>query len=474
MRAGQAVLDRLEHLPCPSVAAVHGFALGGGLELALACRYRIGADDAKFSLGLPEVMLGIHPGFGGTVRAVRLMGVRPAMELMLKGKTVQGCARARGRSARRARAAGRTQAASQTPAAAAARREERAVRREAIEPRGGAALRRAQGRRRIAGEGAARTLPRPLCHSRLVAAVRRRRRRRATRPKRDPSARSCARPPRAIWSACFCCRIASRGLAASRRIDVRRVHVIGAGVMGGDIAAWAALRGLSVTLQDRSEELIQPALARAQAYFDKRLSAPGAAAEAIRPPAPGCRRCWGGGRGCRHRGHRRKRRRQARPLRANRAAPQTERGLRNQHLQHQDRNAWPRDCRIPAGWWGFIFSIPWRRCSWSRSCKGPATRAEVARAARLIRPQARQAAAAVQKRAGFRRESNTDALHQRSAVRARGRHPRRGHRSGRDPFRHARGSDRTGRRDRIGRRAARGPRAGRGFSAARAGGAASN
>src|SRR5271170_6523978 len=55
VRAGQRVLDQLENLPCPSVAAVHGFALGGGLELALACRYRVAADDAKLSLGLPEV-----------------------------------------------------------------------------------------------------------------------------------------------------------------------------------------------------------------------------------------------------------------------------------------------------------------------------------------------------------------------------------------------------------------------------------
>ena len=86
VRAAQAILQQLQDLPCPSVAAIKGFALGGGLELALACTYRIGADDGRLSLGLPEVQLGIHPGFGGTVRAVRLIGVRAAMDLMLKGK----------------------------------------------------------------------------------------------------------------------------------------------------------------------------------------------------------------------------------------------------------------------------------------------------------------------------------------------------------------------------------------------------
>src|ERR1700744_675796 len=90
VRAGQNVMQQLAGLPCPTVAAIRGFALGGGLELALACAYRVGADDAKLSLGLPEVMLGIHPGFGGTVRSVRLLGVRPAFDLMLKGKPYRG------------------------------------------------------------------------------------------------------------------------------------------------------------------------------------------------------------------------------------------------------------------------------------------------------------------------------------------------------------------------------------------------
>jgi 3-hydroxyacyl-CoA dehydrogenase/enoyl-CoA hydratase/3-hydroxybutyryl-CoA epimerase len=79
VRAAQRILDHLESLPCPTVAIIHGFALGGGLELALACRYRVGVRGDSFSIGLPEVMLGIHPGFGGTVRAVRRAGVRTAI-----------------------------------------------------------------------------------------------------------------------------------------------------------------------------------------------------------------------------------------------------------------------------------------------------------------------------------------------------------------------------------------------------------
>ncbi|HVH84489.1 MAG TPA: enoyl-CoA hydratase-related protein, partial [Steroidobacteraceae bacterium] len=89
IRRGQQVLNRLAALPCPSVAAIHGFALGGGLELALACRYRVAVGDERLALGLPEVQLGIHPGFGGTVRSVQVAGVRAAMELMLTGKPVR-------------------------------------------------------------------------------------------------------------------------------------------------------------------------------------------------------------------------------------------------------------------------------------------------------------------------------------------------------------------------------------------------
>ncbi len=90
IQRGQAVFDRLAALPFPTVALIHGFCLGGGLELSLACRYRIARDDRGTRLGLPEVRLGIHPGFGGSVRLTPLVGALHAMDLMLSGRTVDG------------------------------------------------------------------------------------------------------------------------------------------------------------------------------------------------------------------------------------------------------------------------------------------------------------------------------------------------------------------------------------------------
>lgn len=83
---GQAVFSKLENLPQPVIAAVNGFALGGGCELAMACDIRIAAETAKF--GQPEVSLGIPPGFGGTQRLPRLIGKGRAQELLLTGDVI--------------------------------------------------------------------------------------------------------------------------------------------------------------------------------------------------------------------------------------------------------------------------------------------------------------------------------------------------------------------------------------------------
>lgn len=89
-RGGHALLDRLERLRVPVVAAIDGVALGGGLEVALACSYRLASDSPKTRLGLPEVQLGLIPGAGGTQRLPRLVGLRAALDLMLTGKQLDG------------------------------------------------------------------------------------------------------------------------------------------------------------------------------------------------------------------------------------------------------------------------------------------------------------------------------------------------------------------------------------------------
>lgn len=88
-RVAQRIMNEIEESKKPFVAAIQGSCLGGGLELALACHYRIAVKDRKTGLGLPEVMLGLLPGGGGTQRAPKLAGVPTALDLELTGKTVK-------------------------------------------------------------------------------------------------------------------------------------------------------------------------------------------------------------------------------------------------------------------------------------------------------------------------------------------------------------------------------------------------
>ena len=88
-RDGHALLEKLERLRLPVVAAIHGACLGGGLEAVLACAYRIATDHPKTILALPEVQLGIVPGAGGTQRLPRTVGLRAALDMILTGKNVR-------------------------------------------------------------------------------------------------------------------------------------------------------------------------------------------------------------------------------------------------------------------------------------------------------------------------------------------------------------------------------------------------
>jgi 3-hydroxyacyl-CoA dehydrogenase/enoyl-CoA hydratase/3-hydroxybutyryl-CoA epimerase len=280
VRAGQKVFDQLDASPFPSVAAIHGFALGGGLELALACTYRVGADDAQLSLGLPEVMLGIHPGFGGTVRSVRLLGVRPALDLMLKGKPYRG-ARALevGLIDRLVAPAELKTSAKRLLLEVPPRRSppfvEKLLNLKAMRP-----FIARQATAALRGKLRKEHYPAPYAMVDLwhrYGAV--------GAESFEAEAHSiatlmCSATSRNLVRV-FLLQNRLKGLGGKPTVEFRHVHVIGAGVMGGDIAAWSAFRGMNVTLQDRTAELIQPALDRAKDFLEKRLKDPQAAAQAV-------------------------------------------------------------------------------------------------------------------------------------------------------------------------------------------------
>jgi 3-hydroxyacyl-CoA dehydrogenase/enoyl-CoA hydratase/3-hydroxybutyryl-CoA epimerase len=280
IRGGQLVLDRLAALPCPTVAAIHGFALGGGLELALACTYRVAADDGRLALGLPEVMLGIHPGFGGTVRAPQLVGVRAALDMMLTGKTIR---------AERALAMGLVDRLVPLERLDA---ESLAILRDRPAPRRAPLLDRLLAigpvRNYVASQSLAQVAKRarrdhyPAPYA-IVELWRRHGARGAAAYEaeaRSIAALFCTDTSRSLVRVFFL-QDRLKALGGKAPVEVKRVHVVGAGVMGGDIAAWCAWRGLDVTLQDRAPEFVQPALDRARAFFGKRAKTPADADAAI-------------------------------------------------------------------------------------------------------------------------------------------------------------------------------------------------
>jgi 3-hydroxyacyl-CoA dehydrogenase/enoyl-CoA hydratase/3-hydroxybutyryl-CoA epimerase len=290
VRLGQRVCAALEALPFPTVALLHGYALGGGLELALACRYRLALDDGKLALGLPEVQLGIHPGFGGTVRSVRVLGVRAAMGLMLGGRNVRAAEALRiGLVDRLLPDAAALPAAARAVIAAAP-----APRRAAVSDRilGWPGVRRwlrASLERRVAARAPRAHYPAPYAIIELWV------RYGASGPRAyEAEAQSIAQLFHSATARnlirVFLLQDRLKAQADRSAAPIERVHVVGAGVMGGDIAAWCALRGLRVTLQDRELRFIEPALARAAALYEKRIADRGqrdAALDRLQPDVDG-------------------------------------------------------------------------------------------------------------------------------------------------------------------------------------------
>jgi 3-hydroxyacyl-CoA dehydrogenase/enoyl-CoA hydratase/3-hydroxybutyryl-CoA epimerase len=260
-----AVIDRLEALKIPTVAVIHGFCLGGGLEVALACQSRIAIDGARF--GFPEVLLGLHPGLGGTARFTRLVNPMQAMTLMLTGKTID---------ARRAKSLGLVDAVAQ----------ERHVR-NAVKDAVFGRLKRARpgllntilnlgpargflaSRMRAEAEKAAphEHYPAPYAlielwekHGGDKAAM--------LAAEKTSFARLMVTPTAQNLIRVFFLREQMKKLAGSGN-RIGHVHVIGAGAMGGDIAAWCANQGLRATLADVKPEPIAGAIKRASDLFGK-------------------------------------------------------------------------------------------------------------------------------------------------------------------------------------------------------------
>jgi 3-hydroxyacyl-CoA dehydrogenase/enoyl-CoA hydratase/3-hydroxybutyryl-CoA epimerase len=290
IRQGQRTFSAIEALPYASVAAIHGFALGGGLELALACRYRVAVGDSKLNLGLPEVQLGVHPGFGGTVRSVRLLGVRTAMSLMLTGRSVRADRALKIGLVDRLVESGNDLADAARQILMAGRPPHRPPLRERLLSWPGLrALLRPALERQVAAQARREHYPAPYAMIELWA-----RNGAHGEAAYEAEAASFAALIRSDTARnlirVFLLQDRLKGLAGKSRGSFERAHVIGAGVMGGDIAAWCALRGLNVTLQDRELKFIEPALTRARALFEKRLSTPAErvqAAERLRADVAG-------------------------------------------------------------------------------------------------------------------------------------------------------------------------------------------
>jgi len=270
-RLGWDTVQKVRDLPFPTTAMINGFCMGGGLELALACTYRVALDDPKTRLAFPEVMLGIWPLWHGLQWLPKLIGPSAALDMILTGRAID---------ARRAKRMGLvTEAvplrilentARIVTLEAPPRRELPLVQKLMLTFRGVVA---AQARKQVAKRARREHYPAP--YAILDAWV-----------KYDGDPFRAANDPACSMQALFehpTTRNLIRVFFLQERLKAQgkgsdfkaqHVHVVGAGVMGGDIAAICAMRGLTVTLQDTSAERLAPALKRAATLFEKRLREP--------------------------------------------------------------------------------------------------------------------------------------------------------------------------------------------------------
>ncbi|MDX2258308.1 MAG: 3-hydroxyacyl-CoA dehydrogenase NAD-binding domain-containing protein [Hyphomicrobiaceae bacterium] len=267
-----AVLDRLEALPVPVVAAIHGACVGGGLELILACHWRIGVGDEATRVGFPEVRLGIFPGFNGTARSIRQAGPVNAMQAMLKGGQIK---------AKVARAQGFLDQLVDSRGALRWAARKAVLQNRRSTPKGGfmSLLAKWPARGFLAGKLRDETekkvreahYPAPF---RLIDLFERHGGSYAAMKANETAAfaplmvSETSRNLRRVFFLTEALKAQAPKALAWRPV---RVHVIGAGTMGADIAGWCVAAGFEVTLQDVSAERIGEGMSRQGKLFSRRF-----------------------------------------------------------------------------------------------------------------------------------------------------------------------------------------------------------
>ncbi|HEX6265892.1 MAG TPA: 3-hydroxyacyl-CoA dehydrogenase NAD-binding domain-containing protein [Burkholderiales bacterium] len=268
VKLGWDVFQEIRELPFPTTAMVNGFCMGGGVELALACRYRVALDDPKTRFALPEVMLGIMPVWHGLQWLPRLVGPAAALDMILTGKAID---------ARRARRMGLVDEAVPLRILENTARmvtlADKGARRLPLSQRIMLSMRSlvaSQARKQVAKRAKKEHYPAPYA----VLELWRKYDGNPFAATHDPSASIemlFEHPTTKNLIRIFFLQERMKSLAKGVSFEPEHVHVVGAGVMGGDIAAICAMRGLRVTLQDTSAERIAPAIKRAARLFARRI-----------------------------------------------------------------------------------------------------------------------------------------------------------------------------------------------------------
>jgi len=266
---GHEIMDRLEALPCPTVSMVKGMCLGGGMELSLACNYIVASDDSSTKLGLPEIKLGIHPGYGGTARSIQRCGPLPAMDIMLTGRAIPS------RTAKKIGLIDECVPERQLRPAAisfvlnAPKRKrppfvQRLLNNRLLRPLVAQQMRKQVSRK-------ARQLHYPAPYS-LINLWQRY----ADNPKRMLREEAVSVAKLATTETAhnlvrvFFLQEKLKNQGKQVVFKPSHVHVIGGGIMGGDIASWCAIQGYTVTVQDQDPSRLAQTFKRAQVSFRKK------------------------------------------------------------------------------------------------------------------------------------------------------------------------------------------------------------